>query len=172
MEALGKILSTKDEQKESTRITKGITKLKAAYIGGVVNLETGEIKSVVLPFFTAVHLLVNQGVGDCSDNVKRIVDMDNPSRSVGQVLMMAVGGDINNHYPWMTHQLRAVRYVNAGNAAPAANGWNNGGCGNVWANAGFEAPHICRDLELSRKRGNLVARQGYVEYIAQPLKLI
>ena len=105
MEALGNFLSTKDGRKESTRLTKGTTKLKAAEIGGVINLETGKIKSVVILVFTAAHLMTNQGatLEERTDNTKHILDTNNASHPVDAVLVMAAAHDMENQDPQMIH---------------------------------------------------------------------
>ena len=54
-----------------------------------------------------------------------------------------------------------------GNMAPAVNAWGNG-----WGNIGVQSQNFHRDPEASRKRGDLVARPGFTNYLARSLTAI
>ena len=106
-EAFGKILSTKNDRKENTRIVKGLVKLKGASMRGVVNLKTGEIKSLVIPVLTKAHLLANKEatLEEHTDDINRILDMNNASRPLGGVLGSAAARAMEDHDPKMIRQL-------------------------------------------------------------------
>ena len=110
-ETLGKILSTKDDQKENTRLAKGLVELKSVMMGGVVDLVTGKIKSMVIPVLTKAHILVNQGttLDERVDNIKRMCDTNNKIRPGREVLASAAARDMENH------DLQLIRQLPLGN---------------------------------------------------------
>ena len=76
-------------------------------MGGVVNLETGEIKSLMILVLTKAHLLANKGVTleERTDDIKHILDTNNASRPLGGVLGSAAARDMEDHDPKMIRQL-------------------------------------------------------------------
>ena len=63
-------------------------------------------------------------------------------------------------------------YDNGGNAAQAANGWNNTGWGNGLGNTEVQAQNFRCDPELSCKYGDLVACPVFTNCLAHSLKSI
>ena len=98
-ETLGKILPTKDDRKENAGLAKGLVKLKSAMIGGVVDLVTGKITSMVIPVLTNAHILANQRttLDKRVDDIKHMCDTNNRARPGGQLLASAAARDMENH---------------------------------------------------------------------------
>ena len=76
-------------------------------MGGVVDLVTGKITSMVIPVLMNAHILVNQGttLDERMDDIKRMCDTNNNMRPGGEVLKSAAARDMENHDVQLIWQL-------------------------------------------------------------------
>ena len=88
-------------------LANGLVKLKSVFMGGVVDLETGRITSLVIPVPKKACILENQGttLEERVDDIKRILDTNNRTCPGGEVLASLSVRDMENHNTQMIRQL-------------------------------------------------------------------
>ena len=86
---------------------KTLVKLKSAIMGGVVDLATSKVTSMVISVLTNAHILANQGttLEERVDDIKHMCDTNNRARPGGQVMASSAEHDMENHDVQLIRQM-------------------------------------------------------------------
>jgi hypothetical protein len=109
---LAAALTSRDERKESNKLRDGFVKLQSIFVGGTISLDTPSLTSIVLPEPTTAHKEANlkTTIDECTDALKRILDMANTQR-VDRALLFA----LESHRSMALHDYLLCRQILLGN---------------------------------------------------------